>query len=230
MGTGHLISSYGYWALFALVAAESLGVPLPGETALILAGTYAGTTHHMNPWLIFAVASAAAIIGDNIGFWIGDKGGYRLARRYGSKVRLDERKLKTARYLFDRHGVPVVFFGRFVSVLRTYAAFLAGTSRMQWRKFLPANAGGGIVWAGIYTAVSYLAGTWLQRTSGTIDWILGGVAVVAIAAVVLLVRRQASRLAERAEEAYPGPLDGPPLRLKAAGSARPGSESRNAGR
>jgi membrane protein DedA with SNARE-associated domain len=147
---GQLIASYGYWALFGLVAAESLGVPLPGETALIIAGTYAGTTHHLNPWLIFAVASAAAIIGDNIGFWIGDKGGYRLARRYGSKVRLDERKLKTARYLFDRHGTKVVFFGRFVSVLRTYAAFLAGTSRMRWRKFPPANAAGGIVWAGIY--------------------------------------------------------------------------------
>jgi membrane protein DedA with SNARE-associated domain len=229
LNVGHLIDSYGYWALFALVAAESLGVPLPGETALILAGTYAGTTHHLNPWLIFAVASAAAIIGDNIGFWIGDKGGYRLARRYGSKVRLDERKLKTARYLFDRHGVPVVFFGRFVSVLRTYAAFLAGTSRMRWRKFLPANAAGGIVWAGIYTAVSYLAGTWLQRVSGTIDWILGGVAVVAIAAVVLLVRRQASRLAERAERAYPGPLDGPARHQEPVGSARP-NQTRDAGR
>ena len=73
-------------------------------------------------------AAAAAIIGDNIGYWIGDKGGYRLARRYGHRVRLDERKLKIARYPFDRHGVKVVFFGRFVSVLRTYAAFLAGTS------------------------------------------------------------------------------------------------------
>src|SRR5215469_3833326 len=183
MNITQLIESYGYWALFALVAAESLGVPLPGETALIIAGTYAGTTHHLNPWLIFLVAAAAAIIGDNIGYWIGDKGGYRLARRYGHRVRLDERKLKTARYLFDRHGVKVVFFGRFVSVLRTYAAFLAGTSRMRWRLFLPANAAGGIVWAGIYTAVSYKAGNWLQRESGTIDWILGGAAIVAIVVV-----------------------------------------------
>jgi membrane protein DedA with SNARE-associated domain len=227
---GQLIASYGYWALFGLVAAESMGVPLPGETALIIAGAYAGTTHHLNPWLIFAVASAAAIIGDNIGFWIGDKGGYRLARRYGSKVRLDERKLKTARYLFDRHGTKVVFFGRFVSVLRTYAAFLAGTSRMPWRKFLPANAAGGIVWAGIYTTVSYLAGSWLQRTSGTIDWILGGAAVVAIVVVVLLVRRQSGQLADRAEKAYPGPLDGLPRRPELpdkAGPARRGIRPRS---
>jgi len=124
----------------------------------------------------------------------------------------------------------VVFFGRFVSVLRTYAAFLAGTSRMRWRKFLPANAAGGIVWAGIYTAVSYLAGNWLQRTSGTIDWILGGAAVAAIVVVVLLVRRQSGQLADRAEKAYPGPLDGLPRRPEPpdqAGPSRPGIPPRS---
>jgi len=207
VNVGGLIASYGYWAVFVLVAVESLGVPLPGETALIVAGTYSGTTHHLSPWLIFAVASAAAIVGDNIGYVIGDKGGYRLARRYGPKIRLDERKLKAARYLFDRHGIAVVFLGRFVSVLRTYAAFLAGTSRMRWRKFLPANAGGGVTWAAIYTVVAYLAGNWLRRSSGTIDWVLGGAAVAAIAGAWLLLRRQAGRLAERAERAYPGPLE-----------------------
>lgn len=206
MSTSHVIASYGYWALFALVALESLGIPLPGETALIIAGTYAGTTHRLSPWLIFIVAAAAAITGDNLGYWIGDKGGYRLARRYGAKVRLDERKLKTARYLFDRHGTKVVFFGRFVSLLRTYAAFLAGTSKMPWRRFLPANASGGIVWAGIFTLASYLAGAAVQQVSGTITWVLGGAAAAAIIAAWFLVRRQAGRLAARAEAAYPGPL------------------------
>jgi membrane protein DedA with SNARE-associated domain len=206
MNITQLIESYGYWALFALVAAESFGVPVPGETALIVAGTYAGTTHHLNPWLIFVVASAAAIIGDNIGYWIGRKGGYALARRYGPKVRLDERKLKIARYLFDRHGAKVVFFGRFVAVLRTYAAFLAGTSRMRWRLFLPANAAGGIVWAGAYTLASYLAGNALQRASSTLTWVLAGAAVLGIVAGIIVLRRQGRRLAARAEAAYPGPL------------------------
>jgi len=206
MNTGHVIASYGYWALFALVALESVGIPLPGETALIIAGTYAGTTHQLSPWLIVIIAAAAAIIGDNLGYWIGDTGGYRLARRYGHKVRLDERKLKTARYLFDQHGTKVVFFGRFVSVLRTYAAFLAGTSKMRWRRFLPANASGAIVWAGIFTLASYLAGAAVQRASGTITWALGGAAAAAIIAGWFLVRRQAGRLAARAEAAYPGPL------------------------
>ena len=207
MSIGSLIESYGYLAVFVLVGAESLGVPLPGETALITAAIYAGHTHRLNPWLIFLVASAAAIIGDNIGYWIGDKGGYRLARRYGSKVRLDERKLKIARYLFDRHGGKVVFFGRFVSVLRTYAAFLAGTSKMRWRKFLPANAAGGILWAAIWTLAAYLAGNALQQASGTINLILIGAAVVGIVAAILLVRRQTGKLADRAEAAYPDPLE-----------------------
>jgi len=203
----HLITTYGYWAVFVLVAIESLGIPLPGETALIFAGTYAGSTHHLNPVLIFLVASAAAIIGDNIGYWIGDKGGYPLAKRYGSKVRLDERKLKIARYLFDRHGTKVVFFGRFISILRTYAAFLAGTSQMQWRKFLPANASGGIIWAGIYTFAAYFAGTALQRATTTISWILGAAAVVAIIVALYFVRRQTTKLGDKAEKAYPGPLE-----------------------
>ena len=207
MSIGHLIDTYGYLAVFILVGVESLGIPLPGETALITAGIYAGHTHRLNPWLIFLVASAAAIIGDNIGYWIGDKGGYRLARRYGPKVRFDEHKLKIARYLFDRHGAKVVFLGRFVSVLRTYAAFLAGTSKMRWRKFLPANAAGGILWAAIYTFAAYLAGNALQQASGIIDWVFIGVAVVAIVAVIMWIRRQTSKLAAQAEAAYPGPLE-----------------------
>ena len=207
MSLSHLIDTYGYWSVFLLVGAESLGVPLPGETALIVAGAYAGHTHRLSPWAIFAVASAAAIVGDNIGFWIGDKGGYRLARKYGHWVRLDERRLKIGRYVFATQGRKVVFFGRFVSVLRTYAAFLAGTSRMRWRRFLPANASGGIIWAGIYTTASYLAGSALTRLSGTIDLVIGGVAVLVVAALLLFLRGRIDKLALRAEAAYPGPLE-----------------------
>jgi len=206
MSISHLIATYGYWAVLALVAAESVGIPMPGETALIIAAAYAGHTHHLSPWIIFAVALAGAIAGDNIGYWIGHKGGYRLARTYGPKVRLDERKLKIARYLFDTHGPTVVFVGRFIFVLRTYAAFLAGTSKMAWRKFLPANALGGIAWAGAYTLAAYLAGDTLRHLSGTIDLALGGAAALTIAALLLILRQQAGRLALRAEAAYPGPL------------------------
>jgi membrane protein DedA with SNARE-associated domain len=207
VNVGHLIETRGYLAVFSLVGAESLGVPVPGETALIVAGTYAGHTHKLNPWIIFLVASAAAIIGDNIGFWIGDKGGYRLARRYGHWVRVDEHKLKIARYVFDTHGPKVVFFGRFVSILRTYAAFLAGTSRMRWTRFLPANAAGAIVWAAIYTFIAYFAGNALQRASGFIDLVIVGVAILGIAGALFFVRRKIAVLGLQAEAAYPGPLE-----------------------
>jgi membrane protein DedA with SNARE-associated domain len=114
----HLIMTYGYLAVALFVGVESLGVPLPGETALILAAIYAGHTHSLSVWLIFAVAAAAAILGDNIGFLIGDKGGYRLLRRYGHYLHIDESKLKIGRYIFDRHGGKVVFFGRIDQALR----------------------------------------------------------------------------------------------------------------
>jgi membrane protein DedA with SNARE-associated domain len=203
VNVNHLISTYGYLAVFLFVALESLGIPVPGETALIAAGTYAGHTHNLSPWLIFLVASAAAIIGDNLGYLVGDKGGYQLLRRYGHYIRVDESKMKIGRYLFDQYGGRVVFFGRFVSILRTYAAFLAGTNRMRWRHFLVCNAAGGILWSAIYTFGSYAAGSTLHRFSGTANIILGVVAVIVILTTILVVRRHASRLAAVAEAAYP---------------------------
>src|SRR5579863_150936 len=155
MNVDHLVHTYGYWAVFALVGLESLGIPLPGETILVAAGTYVGHTHKLNVWLIFVVAAAGAVLGDNVGFWIGDKGGYRLLRKYGRYIRVDETEIKIGRYIFDRHGGKVVFFGRFVSVLRTYAAFLAGTNQMRWRSFLVFNVAGGVAWAAIYSFLSY---------------------------------------------------------------------------
>jgi membrane protein DedA with SNARE-associated domain len=218
MTLGQLVASLGYLAVFALIAAESLGVPLPGETTLIIAAVYAGRSHKLSPWLIFLVASAAAIAGDNVGYWIGKKGGYRLVlalARHGVRIwagrwrrvhPVDERKLKISRYLFDRYGTKVVFLGRFVSVLRTYAAFLAGVNRMRWNRFVIANASGGIVWAAAYTLAGYLAGAALQRASGTIALVIGLVAVGVIIAAIIMLRRRTAVLAKHAEEAYPGPL------------------------
>jgi len=200
------VVTYGYLAVALFVAAESIGVPAPGETVLIVAAIYAGHTHHLSPWIIFLTAAAAAIVGDNIGYWVGDKVGYRLVRRYGARLRIDQSKLKIGRYLFDRHGGKVVFFGRFISVLRTYAAFLAGSNRMDWRKFVAYNAAGGIVWAAVYTLLAYVVGDAFRKSSGTINVMLAAAAVVAIVTGILVLRRQASKLAARAELAYPGTL------------------------
>ncbi|HTV11923.1 MAG TPA: DedA family protein [Acidimicrobiales bacterium] len=206
MNVDHLISTYGYSAVFVLVVIESLGVPLPGETAVISAGIYAGQTHKLSVWVIWVVASAAAVTGGSIGFVIGDKGGYRLVRRYGPKVHFDAAKLKVGMYVFDRHGSLVVFLGRFVSLLRTYAAFLAGTNKMPWRRFLVANAAGGVIWAAIYAFASYEAGKSLRNVSGTVNYVLIAAAAVALVIAFFVVRRKTKQLEAVAEAAYPGPL------------------------
>jgi membrane protein DedA with SNARE-associated domain len=131
----HLLMTFGYLAVLVLVGLESTGIPLPGETMLLTAAIYAGTTHRLRIALVIAAAAIGAILGDNLGWWIRREGGYRLLRRYGRYVRLDTRRLKLGQYLFQRYGGQVVFFGRFVAVLRTFAAFLAGANQMPWRRF-----------------------------------------------------------------------------------------------
>jgi membrane protein DedA with SNARE-associated domain len=202
-----LLGRFGYAAVFGFVAIESLGIPFPGETMLISAALYAGVTHQLSIGVIIVVAAAGAIIGDNIGFGLGHWGGYRILLRYGHYIRLHEGRVKLARYLFQQHGGKVVFFGRFVSVLRTYAAFLAGTARMRWPRFLVFNAAGGIVWATGYGAGAYIAGNQINKLSGPVDLALAGAAVVVVVTLILVLRRKEHDLTIRAEAALPGPLE-----------------------
>ena len=206
----HALALYGYLAVFTFVAIESLGVPIPGETMLVTAAIYAGLTHQLSIPLVVATAAAGAIVGDNIGFGIGHWGGYRLLVRYGKYVRLDQRKLKVGRYIFLRHGGKVVFFGRFVSILRTYAAFLAGTNRMRWWRFVVFNAAGGIIWLALYGFSAYYLGEEIEGVSGPVGIAIGVVAVVVIVAFLIFVRRSEAHLEEKAGQVFPGPLEGFP--------------------
>jgi membrane protein DedA with SNARE-associated domain len=219
----HLLAIYGYWAVLVAVGIESTGIPFPGETSLLVAAVYAGTTHRLIIVGVIAAAAAGAILGDNLGFWVGREGGFRLLRRYGTYIRLDERKLKLGQYLFRRHGAKVVFFGRFVAVLRAWAAFLAGTNRMPWRRFLPYNAAGGIVWATIYGTGGYFLGKNVNRLAGPV-----GIATVIIAAIIIIIflvvlKRNEKRLEEEAVRTIPGPLEVHQLRQAGRGHRRPGS-------
>lgn len=198
-----LLQSYGYVAVFAFIALESLGIPLPGESTLIAAALYAGTTQHLNIVTVALTAAAAAIVGDNAGYWLGHVGGQRLADRYGRYVRLDATKLKVGRYVFDRHGAKVVFFGRFVTVLRTYAAFLAGMNKMPWSRFLVWNVAGGAVWTAIYAFGAFVLGSAATQVGQTVTLIGLGVTTMAGAALMLLGRRSIRGLMQRAEAAYP---------------------------
>jgi membrane protein DedA with SNARE-associated domain len=202
----NLLASYGYLAVFTLVGIESLGIPLPGETLLITAGIYAGTTHHLTVEGVIAAAAAGAIIGDNIGYALGNKGGLPLLRRYGHYIRVDERRIKLGRYLFARYGGRVVFFGRFISVLRTYAAFLAGASSMDWRRFFAFNAAGGIVWSTVYGLAAYYGGSAFKSLSTPLDIGLLAAALLLVVTLVRFIRGHAERLSVEAERAFPDPL------------------------
>lgn len=199
----HILSTYSYGAVFALVALESLGVPLPGETMLITAALYAGSTGHLDIWLIIATAAGAAIVGDNIGFAIGRYGGFALLRRYGKKIHIDEKRLKVGRYIFKCHGGKVVFFGRFVSILRTYAAFLAGANRMHWLRFLAFNAAGGIIWAAAYGIAYFYFGKGLKSLQTPADVGIGAVALAIMIGFLVYAKRKENELAKRAEEVLP---------------------------
>ncbi len=157
-----LIASYGYYIVFALVAVESFGIPLPGETSLVTAAAFAALGRLSLAGVILA-AAAGAIVGDNAGYWIGRKGGIALVRRYGARFGLDDGKLERARGFFERHGAKTVFIGRFVALLRSWAAALAGVSRMSYGTFMLWNALGGVTWSLIFGALGYLFGRNLPR-------------------------------------------------------------------
>lgn len=204
--TAHLISQYGYWAVGGIVGLESVGIPLPGETTLIAAATFAGATHHLDIGLIVLAAAGGAIIGDTIGFFIGREIGLPLLHRHGPRIGLTEPRLKLGQYMFMRHGGKVVFFGRFIAILRTLAALLAGANRMFWPRFLLFNATGGILWATLFGFGAYLFGTAIDRYAGPLGSALLVIAIVAAIVAFVLGRRHEQALIERAERALPGPL------------------------
>lgn len=200
-----LIQAYGLWVLFAVVMLESMGIPMPGETALVTAALYAGSTHQISITSVVLVASTAAIIGDNIGYLLGRSIGVRLIARYGRYVRLNEFRLKVGQYLFLRHGGKIIFFGRFVAILRTYAAPLAGANRMNWFHFLIMNALGGICWASLFGVGAYLFGEQVKRLAGPFSLVLLITAIGLTIAGILFFRHHERVLEQRAEAAFPGP-------------------------
>ncbi|HUY78235.1 MAG TPA: DedA family protein, partial [Ktedonobacterales bacterium] len=152
-----LITTYGYIVVFLIVLAESAGIPLPGETSLLVGGALAATGSLWLPGVILA-AALGAILGDTAGYWIGRTYGLELIRRHGRLFRFDEKKLARAEAFFARHGEKTIFFGRFVPIGRIFSAVLAGVSRMHYRRFLLWNAAGGVVWATVVGSLGYIFG------------------------------------------------------------------------
>jgi membrane protein DedA with SNARE-associated domain len=185
----HLVATYGAWLVGGIVGLESIGIPLPGETTLITAALYAGTTGRLSIMSVVLAAAAGAIVGDNIGFWIGRTLGYPWVVRHQSALRLTPQRLRLGQYLFERHGGKVVFFGRFVTVLRAFAALLAGLNRMQWQRFLLFNIAGGIIWATAFGGGAYAFGNQLTNVLAETSVFLSVAAAILVVIGMVLARR-----------------------------------------
>lgn len=193
-----LVAKHGYWLLAATVGIESMGIPLPGETMLVSAAIYAGATHNLSITLVVIAAITGATLGDNLGFLIGQRA-FPWLQRHGHVVRLDRDRLRLGEYLFRRHGGKVVFFGRFVAVLRAFAALLAGANQMAWPRFLFFNASGAVVWSGLYGGAGYWFGEAVERLTRPLGLMMLAAGAIGAAAGVLYVRRHEAALQAAAD-------------------------------
>lgn len=200
----HLLADWGYAAVLLAIVADSLGLPLPGEVMLLLAAVYAGATHRLVLPFVIGSAVLGAVLGDNLTYTLGRRGGYPFLQRHGEALHLGRRRLKIGQYLFQRYGGAVVWFGRLIPVLHIWSAVLAGVNRMPWIRFALANAIGAIVWA---TGLS-LAGYAFGRAALRFGDILAVAAVpfaLAIAGLaIFLLRINERRLYEEAERTLGG--------------------------
>jgi membrane protein DedA with SNARE-associated domain len=190
-----LIEGHSQWAitlLFTLVALESLGLPVPGETALVVCSVLAsqGTLSIVS---VIVAATTGAIVGDNAGYLIARTGGRSLLERLALTRRYAERYLPKAERFFRIHGAAAVFIGRFVAFLRVTVAWAAGLSRMPWRRFLAWNAAGAAVWATTVALITYYLGEEAVRRLGTYGLVAAGTSLVVGTVAYLTVRRVAAR-------------------------------------
>ena len=194
-----LIQVHGPWIISVVVALESAGVPLPGETILVAAALLAATTNQIDIAIVVAAAAIGAIIGDGIGYTVGRRFGTPFLRKYGRYIRLDENRLLIGRYLFFQYGNAVVFFGRFIAVLRMFAALLAGANCMPAGRFFFFNMTGGICWACVFGFGAYRLGAEIYKISGTLSVISLGLFIAAGYALSIFIRRNEATLRRRAE-------------------------------
>ena len=194
-----LIPSYGPWIIFGVAALESAGVPLPGETILVAASLFAASTGQINIVVVVLAATAGAIVGDGTGYMVGRRIGLPFLHKYGRYIRLDGDRLLIGRYLFLRFGSSVVFFGRFIAVLRMFAALLAGANCMPAGRFFFFNMTGGVCWACLFGFGGYGVGGEIYKISGILSVISLGLFIAAGYALSIFIRRNEVTLRRRAE-------------------------------
>jgi membrane protein DedA with SNARE-associated domain len=194
-----LVPIYGPWIIFGIVALESAGVPLPGETVLVGSALLSATTGEINIVVVVLAAAAGACVGDGVGYLVGRRFGAPFLRRYGRYIGIDEDRLLIGRYLFFKYGNAVVFFGRFIAVLRMFAALLAGANCMPAARFFFFNIIGGICWACVFGFGAYAVEAEIYKFSGTLSLISLCVFVAAGYPLSIFIRRNEVRLRHRAK-------------------------------
>jgi membrane protein DedA with SNARE-associated domain len=178
-----------------MIGVESFGVPAPGQTIMVAAAIYAGAGR-LNVVVVGLIAFVAAVMGDNIGYWIGVRGGRKVAHKYGKYVFLTPERLERAERFFARRGNRIVLVARFIDGLRQFNGVIAGITAMPWRKFLLYNAIGAFLWVGWWTTVAYLLGTHLVEIiehAHRYKWWAISITVVAVAGYVTLHVRHIRR-------------------------------------
>jgi membrane protein DedA with SNARE-associated domain len=192
------LMDYGYIIVFFAIMIESMGVPFPGETMLLVGSAYAASSGTLSIYGVIGAAAGGAITGDSIGYWIGREGGRRLISRYGKFVGLTDERYGKAQDYLKRHGGKAVFFGRFVSIARTWIAVLVGAHRLNYFQFLLYNVLGGIVWATLYGSLGYVFGAnlpllekWVRRAGITLS-----LCAVVLVIYLLYLRRKRKRAKE----------------------------------
>ena len=200
-GVAPILDRWGYLAVAASIGVESFGVPAPGQTIMVAAAIYAGAGR-LNIFLVGLIAFIAAVLGDNVGYWIGVRGGRKVVHRWGKYIFLTPERLERAEGFFARRGNRIVMIARFIDGLRQFNGVIAGITAMPWRTFLLYNAIGAALWVGWWTTVAYLLGTHLlemMEHAHKYKWWAIALITVAVATYVTLhVRHIRRRRAARA--------------------------------
>jgi membrane protein DedA with SNARE-associated domain len=194
------LNNYGYLAVAGLVLIEDFGVPVPGETVLILGAVYAGSGR-LSIILVVLLGFLGAVVGDNIGFALGRFGGRRLVERWGRYIFLTPERLDKATAFFERHGGKVIVVARFVEGLRQANGIVAGTTGMHWAKFLAFNALGAALWVGLWSAIGYFSGNHITSIYNTASRYSTYLAIAVAVGIIGLIVRHVVR---RRRQASPG--------------------------
>ena len=182
----HFVERYGYFAVALLVTVEGFGVPLPGETAVVVAAAFAARGS-LNIFGVVISTTIGTVLGGSGGYWIGRVGGRGLLERYGHLLRMDQKRLARTEAYFDRHGAKTVFFARFVALLRIFGSLMAGVAHMPFPTFTAVNAAGGLLWAAMFSAVGFLFGKNLSKLDNYLGEV--GIALSVVVVVGFLIYR-----------------------------------------